>query len=106
MGKGGYRGGSTIVGARSGWFSMSPKKAPQTNKFVAIGNDLAANRRDERRNWDVQTNCAVVMSREELAIAFPAKRASAPINTNYGLSDANSRKDRQAAKRRRLGIEE
>ena len=34
MGKGGYFGGSTIIGPRSGWFSKDKKKENRKKKFI------------------------------------------------------------------------
>lgn len=106
MGKGSFLGGSKVVGPKSGWFTISPKSPRQVSKSVALGNQLAAKREDDRKNWKALRAEPLLMSPEEFAAAFPKKAPSISFGSEVAVADRlSSRERRQAAKRRRLGID-
>lgn len=111
MNKGGYRGGSAIIGPRSGWFSSSaPKKRP-LSKAAAVGNAVTAARAEARAAWTAEDNPSILVSAEELSsIVGPAKKQPASVREpSSDVKGTPSKREhartRQEAKRRRLGLD-
>ena len=82
MGKGGYNGGSTIVGAGSGWFSKPKQKQKSTPEQQAAFLERLAKRqaadRANRRAEAARRTAASDAKREQLRKKTEALRSSCP----------------------------
>lgn len=119
MGKGGFNGGSTLVGPTSGWFTTSVRKKKVVDRATACGNAAAMARKDEREGWKFAENKTRLLSPDELnALIGPRSKTlrslpksgdrtdvAGSVPSGKGLARAK-REKRQAAKRKRLGIPE
>lgn len=108
MSKGGYRGGSTVVGRGSGWFTSTPPTKRPESRAARVGRAVTAAREQERADWNGAEHPAEVLSASELA----ARLGPPPARTQPTTSDAGAKlkraraQVRQREKRQRLGIED
>lgn len=66
MSKGGYNGGSTVVGPGSGWFNTAKPKPRQRNKFVQVGDALAQKWKEQRQEFEKQPQGSLLISKEDV----------------------------------------
>ncbi len=116
MGKGGYSGGSTLVGFRSGWFTTSVPKKKAVDPATACGNAAARARGEERERWQWGEDKTRLLSPDELItqIGSRPKKIRSLTNSAGPMGESSSvpsrkkvlREKRQAAIRKRLGMPE
>lgn len=108
MGKGGYRGGSTIVGPSSGWFTSHAPKPRQRDKSTLVGNAANAARVEARATWDPAIEVSRVVSADEVVdlTGHGKRKANASPPSAKRSGERLKALARKAEKRRKLGIED
>jgi hypothetical protein len=87
MGRGGYLGGSTIVGPRSGWFSKpKPKKTAAKKKHVAMQKKILTNDEiNENKQKRIQRKEEIIRMLRERSIDKKAEEKKRKLNFRNSL---------------------